>query len=239
MNKPAKQSHHTPEWFESRLAAYAIAATAAGVGVMAASVPSQAEVMFTPAHTTFTSGAVYLDLNHDGINDFVLSIYRFGFADKRLVASGLGRNGVLGYTGSSYGPLAAPAGYVIKAGPFFWNREAPAVNVADSFGTNASGPFANAGLCFFGLKFKINGEVHFGWAAVVAKAGGHRHAPEIETSLLGYAYETEPGKAIIAGDTGSGVKAEMFSPDPAEGSLGTLALGWRESNAALPRRRVS
>jgi|SRR5579872_4219971 len=215
--------------FESRLRAYATAAAAAGVGLLATSVPANAEVVFTPAKVTFNSGVVYIDLNNDGTNDFALSIYNFLPADRRFAASGLRLNDVLGYIGSSYPPLAAKAGYRIGGQPSFFNREAPAVNVAATFGSYIGGPFANRGLRFFGLRFKINGEVHFGWAAVVAKARAHRHSPSIEVTLLGYAYETEAHKAILAGDTGSGEKIKLSDPVPEAGTLGRLALGWQSS----------
>jgi hypothetical protein len=225
---------HPSENFESRLAAYAMAAGAAGVTLLAASPPANAEVVFTPAQITFNSGVVYIDLNHDGVNDFALSIYNFDRGDRRLAASGLKRNGVLCYT-VSYPPIAAPLGYRIGPGEFFANLGGPAVNVADTFGTSVSGPFANVGLRFFGLAFKINGEVHLGWAGVVAKARGHRGAtPRIEVTLLGYAYETEAGKSIIAGDTGSGTNARMSDPIDDPGTLGMLAFGWRGQSAKRP-----
>jgi hypothetical protein len=225
---------HPSENFDSRLAAYATAATAAGVCLLAASLPARAEVVFTPAHTTFNSGTASIDLNHDGINDFVLSIYHFAPGDKRLAASGLGRgNGVLGApSGSGYPPFAVRAGYRIGAGgEAFWKREAPAVNVAATFGSYIGGPFANTGLRFMGFKFKVNGETHYGWAALNVRARVNKHAPEIEASLLGYAYETEAEKAIPAGDTGNGANARLSDHIPEPGTLGALALGWHTPDA--------
>lgn len=226
---------HPSENFESRLSAYALAAGAAGVSLLAGSPPANAEVVFTPAHITFNSGVVYIDLNHDGVNDFALIIYNnFDPGDRRLAASGLRRGGILCYT-RSYPPVAAPLGYRIGPFGYFAGRGGPAVNVADTFESYVGGPFANVGLRFFGLRFKINGEVHFGWAGVVAKARGHRgSAPRIEVTLLGYAYETEADKPIIAGDTGSSTKAEISDPISDPGTLGMLALGWSAQNAKRP-----
>ena len=225
---------HPSENFESRLAAYAIAAGAAGVTLLAASPPANAEVVFTSAQITFDSGVVYIDLNHDGVNDFALSIYNFDRGDRRLAASGLRRGGILCYT-VSYPPVAAPLGYRIGPVGYFAGRGGPAVNVADTFESYIGGPFANVGLRFFGLRFKINGKVHFGWAGVVAKARGHRGAaPRIEVTLLGYAYETEADKPIIAGDTGSGAHASTSDPIDGPGTLGVLALGWRDQSAKRP-----
>jgi hypothetical protein len=212
------------ESFQLRLTAYATAAAAAGVGLLTATPPAEAEIVFTSAHTTFTSGTVFIDLNHDGINDFYLSIYNFDRGDRRLAARGLaGANQVQGYILSGYPPLALRAGQRIGSRDSFFSLEAPAANVAATFGTVVSGPFANAGIRFLGLRFKINSEVHFGWAALNVKAHGHNHVPHIEATLLGYAYETVAGQGLLAGQTAANFyKSERV---PRFGTLGMLALG--------------
>jgi len=103
----------------SRLSAYTMAAVAAGVGLLAAAPPANAEIVFTHAHRTFSNGEIFLDINHDGVNDFMLSIYTFvpGLKDRRMAARGLTpQNGILGSIGSSYPPLAMRAGYNIGPG---------------------------------------------------------------------------------------------------------------------------
>jgi hypothetical protein len=60
---------------EKSLSAYASAALAAGVSVLAMTNPAEARIVYTPAHTKipFNENApVHLDLNHDGIADFNL-----------------------------------------------------------------------------------------------------------------------------------------------------------------------
>src|SRR4029077_3677693 len=51
---------------------YALAASAAGVGMLALAQPSQAKIVYTPANIQINvgGGLVYLDLNNDGVNDF-------------------------------------------------------------------------------------------------------------------------------------------------------------------------
>lgn len=56
----------------ARLKTYGLAAGAAGAGLLAAAQPAKADVVFTPANVTLTNGSLDIDLNHDGINDFVL-----------------------------------------------------------------------------------------------------------------------------------------------------------------------
>ncbi|HTA25894.1 MAG TPA: hypothetical protein VK763_20350 [Terriglobales bacterium] len=55
------------------MSAYVSTAIAAGVGLLAMTAPSEAEVVYTPAHTNIpvnNNGFVPLDLNHDGVVDF-------------------------------------------------------------------------------------------------------------------------------------------------------------------------
>jgi hypothetical protein len=217
------------EDFESRLMAYAMAASAAGVGLLATAQPARAEIVFTPAHTTFTNGTLFIDLNHDGINDFSLSIYNFDSEVRRLRARGVGtQNGVLCSGSSGYPPLALNPGYRIGANErygTFDRRGAPAVDVVDSkFGTYVGGPFANVGHRFLGLKFNVNGEAHYGWAVLKVEAGVVGNKSTINATLLGYAYDTVAGQSLYAGQgAGEDDKSETI---PKAGTLGMLALGW-------------
>jgi hypothetical protein len=77
--KPSPRPRTTVELSKSlhrQLNAYAIAAGAAGVGMLALAQPAEAKIVYTPAHVVLTT--VYphtsynLDLNHEGINDFRL-----------------------------------------------------------------------------------------------------------------------------------------------------------------------
>src|SRR5271170_1760139 len=59
---------------EKKLIAYAAAASAAGVGVLACSLPAEGRVVSTVKWIQITPGSmVYLNLNHDGIPDFRFS----------------------------------------------------------------------------------------------------------------------------------------------------------------------
>lgn len=66
---------------ERSLSAYAAAALSAGVSLLAITRSAEAKIVYTPANVKIpvNGGPVPLDLNHDGITDFVLSnVYRFG-----------------------------------------------------------------------------------------------------------------------------------------------------------------
>src|ERR1700722_2736952 len=65
-----------PDSLHHRLNAYALAAGAAGVGMLALSQPAQAKIAYTKAHEViglYGSHSYSLDLNHDGIVDFSLN----------------------------------------------------------------------------------------------------------------------------------------------------------------------
>src|ERR1700674_905854 len=58
---------------QRQLNAYALAAGAAGVSVLALAQPAEAKVLYTQAHQVIGQNGVYnLDLNHDGIVDFLI-----------------------------------------------------------------------------------------------------------------------------------------------------------------------
>jgi hypothetical protein len=122
-------------------------------------------------------------------------------------------------------PFAA-YGYYLREGP-----KSPVSRLGCGNWPNAQAPF-------LGLEFTAQGQKHFGWARLMWVNG-----PGTAT-LTGYAYETEPNKAIRAGDTGPVAEArvpEMYSAPPGVGTLrpatlGLLALGsagvdiWRKEH---------
>jgi hypothetical protein len=73
MKQPARIPSQLSECLHQRLNMYALAASAAGVGVLALTVPADAKIIYTPAHVVIGKfQSLKLDLNHDGITDFGL-----------------------------------------------------------------------------------------------------------------------------------------------------------------------
>src|SRR5579863_8098659 len=74
-----------------QLNSYAVAATAAGVSVLALGQPAEAKVVYTPAHVVISKlhPHYYLDLNHDGTKDFLLSHTYQPATSHTAVGSGL------------------------------------------------------------------------------------------------------------------------------------------------------
>ena len=74
-----------------QLSSYALAASAAGVSVLALARASEAKVVYTETHeVTRARVPLYIDLNHDGIKDFVLrtAYYAGSYFEVGLDASG-------------------------------------------------------------------------------------------------------------------------------------------------------
>jgi hypothetical protein len=94
-NTPCIFSHS----FQQRLNMYALAASAAGVSLLALTQPSQAKIVYTKAHQVIGTNSIYsLDLNHDGIVDFlILESHPFGgFVGNTLLAKAALGNAVEG-----------------------------------------------------------------------------------------------------------------------------------------------
>ena len=208
-----------PERLSRRWIAYALAA---GAGMIGASQPAQAGIIYTPADIYFTGGSVFIDLNHDGTNDFKFLITGYGgFAGQQLMVNG-NLNVGAGVVGRAQSASALALGAMIgPKAPFLRVKSQSALMAAayftSSYGTTFRGTWGNAGDKYLGLRFAINGQAHYGWAEFnVAGPGGY-----LETTLLGYAYDTVANQAMRAGQTAS---APSATPEPA--TLGLLALGF-------------
>ena len=213
---------------ERNLIAYVTAASAAGVGLLAT--PAEAKIVYTPTHVVIKAKEMYsLDLNQDGIADFILKNTHSCNTDQcfyNFTEKGLHGNGALGTVPFSSGvPFASalPKGATIGPDGAFYGG----VGRIETFyigggGYSSRGKWPNVKKHYLGLRFKVNGEVHFGWARLNVQV--LTQPVRIIGTLTGYAYETIPNKGVIAGDRGSTTGAGPdVSSEPA--SLGHLALG--------------
>jgi hypothetical protein len=239
---PASRSHKRFKISDSlsrQLNAYAQVACAAGVSVLALAGVSEAEVVYTEAHQATHIGIpLYIDLNHDGINDFVLRTnFYVGTSGTDVGLSAWAErnadNAVAGRRYSTSGGYFFSAAYALPAGA----RIGPKGNFSVDFPFMAVEHFKRVGNQYsdegvwagegkgvknryLGLKFTIHGEVHYGWARVSVTLGHQRQFNDVSGTLTGYAYESIPDKPIIAGQT-TGPDVITVQPE----TLGELALG--------------
>lgn len=234
---------------DKSLLAYALAAGAAGVGVLFLAEPAEAHILATPVNISIpeNGGIIQFDINQDGIPDFGLSanLYEFAhnpplgnFSSLLRVVPTQDANEI--WAVSSHRDECAAAVHAgqriggdrrFKPGPLIMLVAAGSA----TRGRSSHCPWNGANPPYLGLKFVINGEVHYGWARVVAAIRA--------TRLTGFAYETIPEKPIIAGATrdeeaGDSTTAINFHAEPSERtrSLGALAMGasglvpWRKED---------
>ena len=220
--------------FDRRLRSYAVAACAAGAGVLPLAQPAKADIIYTPANQQLvTEMYLPIDLNHDGVFDL-------GFHNE-VDSTTIGRsNDVFAY-GRARGngvlleklnnAAALRSGARIGTGDAFSLVGFMATRWKTSYqGKGGTGGYwANVTNRYLGLEFEINGQEHYGWARLSVTNG-----PDIsiDTVLTGYAYNTVAGQQILAG--------QGAVPEP--GTLGLLALGslglgfWRRRKAVASQQ---
>jgi hypothetical protein len=216
-----------------QLNAYALAASAAGVSVLALTQSSQAKVIYTKTHQVIGQNGTYnLDLNHDGVVDFLIqesSTGAFQISNRLLAEEAVG-NAVEGSKLRSSYNLAAALKRGAPVGPRQHfvagqaNGEAMVsyVHPTTSF-TYVRGHWANVSSRYLGLKFRINGKIHYGWARLSVQ----QQQFHITATLTGYAFETIPNKGIVAGQTNDDANAAQvsFGSVSLRGSGPTVSVG--------------
>jgi hypothetical protein len=252
MRRPSRQRTvaNLSESVDHQAKMYALAASAAGVGALCSANPAQAKIVYTPANVVIVQngGPFLFDLNDDGIADFRLNNgYRYSnsryLGELAVVGEGVGqRKNKVWYERCEDGryscAAALPKGK--KVGPkgnFSGNQGYEIMALGDK--EIKFGPWWHVTQAYLGINFVIKGKIHFGWARVKISS----HLFSITATLTGYAYETIPGKAIIAGATKGpddlAGTASTRTPEPA--TLGTLALGasglsiWRREESVCDR----
>ncbi|MGC1373362.1 MAG: hypothetical protein WA824_14600, partial [Candidatus Sulfotelmatobacter sp.] len=205
-----------PGSIQQHLSTYALAAGAAGVGLLAMAQPSFAEVVYTPADVTIGRNGIYsLDVNQDGTTDFILmetvSHPRSGPSSRQTLwlksRPGNGANCASTFCASSFMyPAPLDFGTKIPAHNRGWVGGDREMALEERFSGN-SYLFGTWGYYpikgeYLGLRFEINGETHFGWARLsVQFRSGSSKERTWELHLSGFAYETIAGKGIHAGQT--------------------------------------
>jgi hypothetical protein len=225
-----RKSASISDSLQHQLNMYALAASAAGVSLLALAPPSEARIVYTKTQYVIGSPGIYpLDLNHDRNIDFVIQEFACSYLSQNVLKiNGAYGNGV---EGGNFFAVALNKGASI--GPrqgFLSNVYSGEVMAAYGCGTQGgcvtSGQWVNLTRHYLGLRFQISGKVHYGWARMNVKLKGCK----ITATLTGYAYETIPRKAIHAGQTEGPTDEGMASPKPTESArrkstLGQLATG--------------
>jgi hypothetical protein len=237
--KPADLSESTG----GRLNSYALAASAAGVGVLALSQGAEAKIIYVPADVKINQHNMdyYIDIDHDGVEDF--EIYWLGGTSTQFFnLLGVGAAG-----GAPKGDLVVgrdPHASALRAGATIGPKQffsAYAGSMA-GFGTSSRGQhfqglWANGGKGlkdhYVGFRFVSKGAMHYGWFRMNVSFSNVEDHEYVSGLLTGYAYETIPNKPIVAGKTegpeedsvDEANSATLNEPALQPASLGLLAMG--------------
>lgn len=236
--RPRRGAHTTARLSEAvnkHLKAYALAAAAAGVGLLPTARPAEAVIIYTKANVSFHGDfdQVFLAVNRDGINS------GFGISDFGEAISGA----VFGRVGADHalighgGVVKLNAGELIGASGYFGAGLMAKFSVG-LFGREFSffsGPWAGKGsaLGFLGIELNdSNFQPHFGWAELRIQPHISMDGKEgYDGTVIGYAYQTVSNESIRAG------QGNLGTPEP--GTLGLLALGslglgfWRRKKQGI------
>ncbi len=252
---------HLNATLDKRLFAYASAASAAGVSLLALAQPTEAKIVYTPTNIEIAPRSrAGIDLVHNGKSDFLLSNHTsFNTSNESftnyLQVTPQGHNGVQSNavalrSGMLVGPKGQFQGSAQKMAEF---REFCTHTSHTYCHTKAGGNWYNITRGYLGLKFFIHGKAHYGWARLnvtITDKG-------VYALLTGYAYETIANKAILTGktkgneDEGSGNEDQARSVGPGNpavfrkskskpATLGLLAQGaagldvWRKRDSNSP-----
>ncbi len=252
MKKSPSKPVNLPVSIQQHLHTYGLAAAAAGVSVLALVQPAETEIIHKGSHGSIGPGQpyLYLDLNGDGIADFRFNATWIGsqsFASGYLAVRNSQPGNAVVATSQMWWAVALPAGAAIGPGANFDSRTFAFMAKGWFMGSskpyvwNCYGPWEKARDRFLGLKFMINGEVHYGWARLNEKCyRGYWQTAK----LIAYAYETVPDQGLLAGQTKDDLEGDNLTvPDeatptntaPMPATLGALAKGAQALSAWRPQ----
>ncbi len=242
--KPSVQPPRTPSRLSDsvhhQLNIYALAASAAGVGILALAQPAEAKIVYTKTNTVVHEGTP-LELQNNGVKDFVFQSFDncvwgfcrdwLSFCDARANNRFEAQSGLVVALrpGVVIGPKAAFPKYQSTStmAGLYW------VSFSSGRILDSRGFWINVKNRYIGLKFRIGKDTHYGWARLNVSWDSKNG---IVGTLTGYAYETVPKKPSIAGNTKDSI---VTTVQPA--TLGHLARGastlsaWRENESAANR----
>ncbi len=210
-----------------QLALYSLAAAVAGVSLLSLSEPAAGEVIVTkktipiPISTDGIQKRVPISVANNGINNFSFILSSTAPLRRTFIGFSAGTTGsdnqiIAG--GNFYGEaLPLPRGTKISSnqtlGVFSWT---PLIEATDTL----SGTFYSRGKWpgtqknkYLGVRFKIDGQFHYGWIRLTVTSNVKLEKQTLEATITGYAYETVPNKAILAG-TAETASATTNKPNP-------------------------
>lgn len=240
-----------------RLNMYALAASAAGVSLLALAPPSEAKIVHHQIGVALQGNSYYL------FNPANQSVSPFSFVASFINRTSAWWNRVWVRRGSQYaGALLAKNQFVAEVQPGAEIGKGGVFGEGNSSGLLFTyGPYGDGtvnhhkGNCalkktdYLGFKFLIAGKEHFGWVRMRVTIRPFPGEKVTVAYLRDFAYETIPGKSIRAGQTKSSddttiekADASRRAPVRESATLGMLAVGapalsiWRREDTQSVNR---
>ena len=238
--------------FNRQVGQYSLAAAVAGVSMLALVQPAAGEVVITKKtiHIPLTDGTpepVKISMSNNGVNNFTFSLYQ-SLTYRHLVINGASlRDELRVGTGPAFnvylGALARGA-EIGPSNPSSSFNEGGIGEISNSFSNKKffQGSWGgNPQNRYLGVRFPINGQLHYGWIRMTVTTNPDAHTPHMSATMTAYAYETVANKAIKAGTTSTAAtdvqgaeNVQHMGP-----SLGMLAAGaegmplWRREETSV------
>jgi len=245
-----------------RLDAYALAATAAGVGLLACALPAEATTVCNSASITLARTASFpLNPAHQQAAPFLVAQTTFyfsyssgpafwdrGFFEPNPQGVMLSPSNNLP-AALSEGALIGPSANFAKGNSygllFTYGLGEPGDHYLKGGGTmnKHRGNFKFGQTNYVGFRLLLSGQYHYGWARIEVAFHHNetfRRMLMSETRISGYGYESNPDTVIAAGDchgpaaSNAGVTPNVISTDDVpEASSGALLPSAREASLGL------
>ena len=171
---------------------------------LAVGLPASASINYTPVQKVIPNGTSFpIDFNHDGFKDFwIRSTFDIPYCGLRSGIRGnvdlLPAKAISGVILKGGFAAALPAGSGVGHSQVFAQGKTPLLSFYTCGGGGASGNWLNVSNHYLGLEFQVAGRTHYGWVQLSVKVD----RTALTTVVVGFAYETVAGKAIITGETG-------------------------------------
>lgn len=252
MKRSDRASQAVSQSLHRRLDCYVLAASTAGVGWLALAQPANAEIVYTPINQTIPFDTTFnLDLNNDGVVDFQIKNHEEGYLGLKADLFMLAVDPNNRAAGEAFAPSALAGGVTIGGDTAFPDHNVGKLaewfySFSSTGGIQYRGNWRHASNRYLGLKFVVNGEVHYGWARLSVSCIFLR---PVSAKITGYAYETEPNQSIDTGqtkesggevgDAGAAESPDLRKMNGQAKSLGALALGspamavWRREEESV------
>jgi hypothetical protein len=173
--------------------------------------PAQAEIVYHSADIGIADGTYNLDVNGDGVTDFTIaSTFHWGGGSCGTLCTVVWSRVLNETPASGNGAIVGPLKRGQEIGPneVFDGNQALMAGVRLEKFCLESCKYISLHLGhwlgktgYLGLSFQVNGQTYYGWARLSCGRQLGFAGTAGTGTLLGYAYETIPGKAILAGQT--------------------------------------